>query len=59
MNGLAGIWAARVLLSFRAVLRRDGRAAACDPVRDRAAAKAALSARLSPHLRKDVGADEG
>jgi hypothetical protein len=30
-----------------------------DPAEDRALLKAALLTRLSPHLRKDVGADEG
>jgi hypothetical protein len=34
-------------------------AAPLDQVKDRALLKAALSTRLSPHLRKDVGAGEG
>jgi hypothetical protein len=68
MNGFEGIWTAGYLQRLGAALRRAWRrvgsakarvGAAHDPVKDRALLKAALSTRLSPHLRKDVGAGEG
>lgn len=50
-------WLARGLLALRDRLRAN--APAADPQHDRLRLKQVLKTRLSPHLRRDVGADDG